>query len=61
MAISLVKFAIPVGGILVPLVLSAASTAFPLPVALMVIPLFFIVGTAIAFVARKSLMTIEIR
>lgn len=56
-AVGLMKLAIPTGGIVVPLVLAAAVELWPLPRALMLIPLLFVVAAVLMFVSRRHLIT----
>ncbi len=58
-AIGLMKLAIPLGGILVPLVLAATATILPLPMALMLVPLLFLAGTVLTVTARRHLATMN--
>ena len=56
-AVGLMKLAIPTGGIVVPLVLAAVAEVLPLPSALMLIPLLFLIGGILLFAARRHLIT----
>jgi fucose permease len=56
-AVGLMKLAIPTGGIVVPLVLAAVAEILPLPSALMLIPLLFLIGGILLFAARRHLIT----
>jgi fucose permease len=56
-AVGLMKLAIPTGGIVVPLVLAAVAEVLPLPSALMLIPLLFLVGGILLFAARRHIIT----
>lgn len=55
LAVSLIKLAIPIGGIVVPLALSALSEVLVLPAALMIVPALFAIGTVLTAAAKRVL------
>jgi MFS family permease len=54
-AMGLMKMAIPIGGILIPLLVGAAAEVLPLPDAMMLVPLLFLIGTVLVVAGRRSL------
>ena len=56
-ALGLVKFAIPLGGIIVPLLFSAASEIMPLRGAVLTMPVLFSVGSILTALSRRFLLS----
>ena len=54
-ALGLMKLAIPIGGVVVPLLLSAFAEVLVLPRALMLIPVLFLIGAVLTFSGRNVL------
>lgn len=56
-ALGVAKFAIPLGGIIVPLIFTAASAIMPLKGAVLTMPLLFFLGFALTAFSRRYLLS----